>query len=153
MLVFPLFLLALTVSCTKKEAQSPAKTSQPEEIVRRFVFLSSEAKEPKDKMALKEFCTGPMEAAFEQMSDEQFRLFYLSGNIKIEDMKTLSSNVEKDSATVHYQVVVENKQGTDVTKETNEREAILKELPGGWRIEFIRARGADQLKFAKGMIF
>ncbi|NDC26081.1 MAG: hypothetical protein EBZ49_18380, partial [Proteobacteria bacterium] len=70
MLVFPLFLLALTVSCTKKEAQSPAKTSQPEEIVRRFVFLSSEAKEPKDKMALKEFCTGPMEAAFEQMSDE-----------------------------------------------------------------------------------
>lgn len=147
-------LLVISFSaCTNKEEDKNAKISQPEEVVRNFVQLSSNAKELKDKSTLSEMCTGEMKTAIEQMSDEQFRLFYLNGNLKIQELKILSATNEKGSAKVHYQVLVENKQGTDVTKEINEREAELKELPNGWLIETVKTKGTDKLVFTKGMIF
>ncbi|MFM8315704.1 MAG: hypothetical protein ACKOA8_15595, partial [Deltaproteobacteria bacterium] len=91
--------------------------------------------------------------AFESMNDEQFRMYYLNGNISIQELKVLSVNRDKNKAVVHYQVAVENRQGTDVTKEMNEREVDLIESPSGWLIESIRPKGTDKLVFSKGMIF
>jgi|688.fasta_scaffold105786_2 hypothetical protein len=152
-----LFLILVTTiafsACTKKDDDKNSKISQPEEVVRSFVQLSSNAKELKDKLVLSQMCTGEMKSALEQMPDEQFRLFYLNGNLKIQELKILSATMDKAIAKVHYQVIVENKQGTDITKESNEREAELKERPDGWFIETIRTKGMDKLVFTKGMIF
>jgi hypothetical protein len=96
---------------------------------------------------------GEMKAAFEDMNDEQFRLFYLNGNLNIQELKVLSTNINNDQAIVVYQVVVENRQGTDVTKETNEREVVLNQGAGGWLIDSVRPKGTDKLIFSKGMVF
>ncbi|NBX76940.1 MAG: hypothetical protein EBQ92_10335 [Proteobacteria bacterium] len=150
-------LISLTLigfmGCTKKEAPVLPVTTSPEEVVRSFVRLSGEAKEVVDKSKLASLCSGEMKAAFDDMNDEQFRLFYLNGNLNVQELKILSTNINKDQATVLYQVVVENRQGTDVTKETNEREVVLNQVAGGWLIDTVRPKGTDKLIFSKGMVF
>jgi hypothetical protein len=94
-----------------------------------------------------------MKAAFEAMNEEQFKLFYLNGNINIKELKITSVTKEGPKTTVHYQVTVENRQGTDVTNEMNEREVELVESPQGWLIESVRPKGVDKLIFTKGMTF
>lgn len=145
--------LLVVVGCTKKQTPAALPTTSPEEVVRGFVKLSGEAKEANDKKKLTDLCSGEMKFAFEEMNDEQFRLFYLNGNLNIQEMKVLSTNINKTEATVLYQVTVENRQGTDVTKEVNEREAVLREGTTGWLIESIRPKGTDKLIFSKGMVF
>lgn len=145
--------LCLFNGCTKKEAPALSAAASPEDAVRSFVHLSGEAKETNDKNKLTGLCSGEMKFAFENMNEEQFRLFYLNGNLNIQELKILSTNVNKSQAVILYQVVVENRQGTDITKEINEREAQLTEGPTGWLIESIRPRGTDKLIFSRGMVF
>ncbi|NBV50279.1 hypothetical protein EBR78_03530 [bacterium] len=141
------------VACTKKEVKEVVIAVSPEDVVKNFVQVSGQAKEVLDKSKLVELCTGEMKTAFENMNDEQFRMYYLNGNISIQELKVLSVNRDKNKAVVHYQVAVENRQGTDITKEVNEREVDLIESPSGWLIESIRPKGTDKLVFSKGMIF
>jgi len=152
-------LLVVLVSCLglmgchkKSEAPLVEKTS-PESVIRKFVDLSAQAKELSDRNRLADFCSGNMKAAFEQMTDEQFRLFYLNGNIEVQEFKILSTNRDTNKAKIVYQVTVENRQGTDITKEVNEREVELLEVPTGWLIEAVRPKGLDKLVFSRGMIF
>lgn len=145
----------LASSCTQKKQEEPIP-SQPvsaEETVRNFVRLSSQAKDVQDKTALSGFCAGDMKSAFDTMNEEQFRLFYLSGNLSVKELKITSVTKEDSKTMVQYQVTVENKQGTDVTHETNEREAELVESPQGWLIQAVRPKGVDKLIFTKGMTF
>jgi hypothetical protein len=146
-------ILFLFAGCTKKEAPAMAVSASPEEVVRSFVRLSGQAKEVVDKNKLSGLCSGEMKAAFEDMNDEQFRLFYLNGNLNVQELKVLSTNINNDQAIVVYQVLVENRQGTDVTKETNEREVVLNQGAGGWLIDSVRPKGTDKLIFSKGMVF
>lgn len=146
------FLIALN-GCVKKEPSPVPNAKSPEEVVRTFVRLSGEAKEVTDKSKLSDLCTGDMKNALIEINDEQFRLFYLSGNVNIQELKILSTNISQAKATIVYQVLVENRQGTDITKELNEREAVLGEGPNGWLIESIRPRGTDKLIFSRGMVF
>ena len=152
---FLVCLALLSSSCTKKKVEESAPT-QPvsaEEIVRNFVRLSTQAKDLPDKNGLSALCSGDMKSAFETMNEEQFRLFYLNGNLNIKEFKITSVNKEDGKTKVQYQVTVENRQGTDVTHEVNEREADLVESPSGWLIEAIRPKGVDKLIFSKGMTF
>lgn len=141
------------LGCTKKEVKEVVVTVSPEDVVKNFVQVSGQAKEVLDKNKLVELCTGEMKVAFESMNEDQFRMYYLNGNISIQELKVLSVNRDKNKAVVHYQVAVENRQGTDITKEINEREVDLIESPSGWLIESIRPKGTDKLVFSKGMIF
>ena len=143
----------LSMSCTKKTETSPVEAPSPEIAVRKFVELSAQAKELSDKDRLGELCTGEMKLALEQMSAEQFGMFYLNGNISIQDFQVLSSSRDKSKAQIVYQVSVENRQGTDITKEMNQREVDLSETPAGWLIEAVRPKGVDKLVFTRGMIF
>lgn len=138
--------------CTKK-ASIPEASRSAEDVVKEFVTLSASAKNAVDKKTLEGLCTGEMAKAFEQMTDEQFRIFYLNGNLGIQSIQVLESKVDGEAAIVRYQVTVENRQGTDVTKEVNDREVALKLSSGNWLIDSVRARGADKLVFTRGMIF
>jgi hypothetical protein len=152
LLLSTLFCLNLA-NCTKKEEAPQLISVSPEEVVRNFITLSSQAKETRDKSRLSDFCQGDMKAAFDGMSDEQFRLFYLNGNVNVKELRITGITKEKNKAVVQYQVLVENRQGTDVTHETNEREVELSEVSNGWVIEAVRPKGTDKLVFSKGMVF
>jgi len=147
------FILIPFCGCVKKEVSTASPPKSPEEVIRSFVRLSGEAKEVSDKAKLGELCSGEMKSALAEINDEQFRLFYLTGNVNIQELKILSTISNDSQATIIYQVVVENRQGTDVTKETNEREAVLKQGATGWLIESIRPKGTDKIIFSKGMVF
>jgi hypothetical protein len=125
----------------------------PEDTVKRFVELSAGAKAPDDKRLLEELTAGKMRRAFQQMSDESFRIVYLKNAIKIKELKILENATEGVNATVSYSVSVENTQGTDTTNEVNEREVLLTLSQGAWYIESLRPKGSDSIAFTKGMIF
>ena len=150
---FLVLVLLGSIGCTKKEVVVTPIEPNPEEAVRSFVQLSGKAKELGDRSKLIEMCSGDMKKAFQEMNEEQFRLFYLNGNVNVLDLKILSTSKNEESAKVQYQVLVENKQGTDITKETNEREAELVKSGNSWLIEAIRPKGIDKLIFTKGMVF
>ncbi|MCX6102560.1 MAG: hypothetical protein NT000_04775 [Proteobacteria bacterium] len=145
----------LFLACTKfKLMESTAPVIQsPTEIVKLFVQLSASAKSPGDKRRLIEASGGDFKRAFERMSDEEFKLTYLNGQIKIENINVLDSVIEVDKAKVRYQVSLENKQGTETTLETNEREVELRKGDSGWLIEAIRLKGSDKIAFTRGMMF
>jgi uncharacterized protein YcfL len=153
-----LILLFFFVGCIKN-SNTPTPTSfnvsdaVPFEIVKRFVNLSATAKTLGDKVKLVELCGGEFKNAFDRISEDEFKLTYLTGQIKVENIEILDSSVDKDMAKVHYRVSIENKQGTETTQETNEREAILKKSNSGWVIEAIRLKGSDKLAFTRGMMF
>lgn len=144
--------LVFLIQCTKTTSPKAA-TRSPEDVVKAFVQQSAAIKDASEKKGLVDSCTGEMKQAFSGMTEEQFRIFYLNGNIKIEDLKILATHQEGETATVRYQVKVENKQGTDITNELNEREAALRFVDGEWLIESVRPRGIDKLAFTRGMIF
>lgn len=152
-LLIAILSIVFSASCTKKSETPIAEVPSPESAVRKFVELSVQAKELSDKDRLGDLCAGEMKLALEQMSMEQFRMFYLNGNISIQDFKVLSTSRENSKAQIVYQVSVENRQGTDVTKEVNQREVELTETPSGWLIEAVRPKGVDKLVFTRGMIF
>jgi len=146
--------LILFVGCTKKTDQKTELPSPlPEEVVKKFILLSGQAQEISDKDKLTDLCSGEMKKAFQDMSPDQFRLYYLNDNLTVQDFKVLSSSKTQNQAKIFYQVMIENRQGTDVTKEVNEREVDLVETPQGWLIESIRPSGTDRLIFTKGMVF
>lgn len=144
------FLVGCTPSAENKKLPS---FQLPEDIVKEFVMLSANADELSDKNQLAQMCEGEMKKAFEDMNVEQFKLYYLNDNLSVQEFKVLSSSKERGQARVVYQVTIENKQGTDVTKEANQREVDLIETPQGWLIQSIRASGTDKISFMKGMIF
>jgi hypothetical protein len=153
-----LILLLFFVACIKNSTTPTASVSKtvdagPSDVVKTFVNLSATAKSLEDKTRLVESCGGDFKTAFERMSEEEFKLTYLSGQIKVENLEVLDSSVDKEVAKVHYRVSVENKQGTETTQETNEREAILRKGVSGWVIEAIRLKGSDKLAFTRGMMF
>ncbi|MFM8269646.1 MAG: hypothetical protein ACKN9V_05595, partial [Pseudomonadota bacterium] len=77
--IFLMFVVVINlIGCTKKEV--PITPLSPEETVRNFVRLSGEAKEAMDKKKLTELRSGEMKRALQKINDEQFTLFYLSGN-------------------------------------------------------------------------
>jgi len=149
-LALGLMALLVSVSCTRtdKYVQMP-----PEDIVREFVNLSATARRPADKKALGDLCAGDMRNAFDRMTDEVFRISYLNTSLKIRNFRILQTNTQGDTARVQYQVIVDNPQGTDPTRETNEREVDLTRQNNRWYIQTIRGRGTDQIAFTRGMIF
>jgi hypothetical protein len=155
-----LFLIISFAACTKsgKAPEAPAvpsaaeKAKTPEELVRSFVELSAAAKDPGDKQKLQNLCSGEMRGALEKMTDEGFRLAYL-GNLKVTDITFVESKIDGDLAKLRYRVSVENGQGTDTTKEENEREVELVQVQGIWRMQNIRMKGSDKIAFMNGMVF
>lgn len=140
--------------CTKQSSvQTAAVIDNPSEVVRSFVELSAASKTGEDKRKLLSVCGGELKRAFERMSEEEFKLIYLSGQIKVEKIEFIKTEVQNETALVHYRVVVENKQGTETTQETNEREVLLTKTTGGWTIDAIRLKGSDKLAFTRGMMF
>lgn len=150
-----LFLVLFSAGCVKnQQSQSPnlSQLTAPE-VVKTFVQMSATAKDLSDKKILLEATGGGLRGAFERMTDEEFKLTYLSGQLKIEKIEIIDTSVQNDSAKVRYQVVIENSQGTETTQETNEREAELKKVASGWVVEAIRLKGSDKIAFTRGMIF
>ena len=150
-----LILLIVCISCTKKTQTNEMKLSQMSapEVVKSFVQLSASAKTSQDKKQLIDSSGGDLRRAFERMSEDEFKLTYLSGQLKVEKVDILDTSIQNDVAKVRYQVVIENLQGTETTLETNEREAELKKGANGWAIESIRLKGSDKIAFTRGMIF
>lgn len=149
------FLLLLVTACVKnQQVQSPSLSQlTAPEVVKTFVQMSATAKDLADKKTLLESTGGELRGAFERMTDEEFKLTYLSGQLKIEKIDILDTSIQNDVAKVRYQVVIENSQGTETTQETNEREAELKKVASGWVVEAIRLKGSDKIAFTRGMIF
>lgn len=142
------------VGCTKIRSYfSSAPQQTPDEVVKEFVELSAGARIDSDKDKLLNLCSGEMRRAFERMTAEAFRISYVNSSVKISDFKVLSSEAKEDSAHIAYSVTIDNKQGTDNTLETNEREVELVRSQGTWLIDAIRTRGSDKLAFVRGMIF
>jgi hypothetical protein len=144
-------LVVLFGACTKKSAVNPGPS--PEETVKSFIELSASAKDKADKLKIQALCVGELRRAFDRMTDEIFQMSYLSNNVKIEDLKFIQSKVDGETARVLYQVSIENKQGTDTTKEVNQREVELARTQGSWQIESIRMVGSDNVAFTRGMMF
>jgi hypothetical protein len=144
------------LSCTKKQSGSGTAEIQklnPEQTVERFIELSASAKDAQDKLRLRDMCQGKLRQAFEKMSDENFRMNYLAGGISMEGFKIVSQKVEKGDAIVRYNVTIHNKNGPDVTQESNEREVALVQIDGIWYLDSIRPAGKDQVAFVNGIIF
>jgi len=146
-------LLLLSAACIRSTTESLQAARYPDETVRNFLSLSAGAKSGEDRKRLEGMCYGKMRDAFAQMSDDVFRLSYLGGSIKILDIKVVETSTKEDVAKVRYQVSVENRQGTDPTRETNEREVELARNQGLWYIASIKAQGTDKIAFTNGMIF
>lgn len=144
-------LVALLGGCTKKKAVPSGPP--PEVTVKNFLQLSANAKDKADRAKLQSLCVGELRRAFDRMTDEVFQMSYLANNVKIEDLKIVESKVDGETAKVHYQVTIENTQGTDKTREVNQREVELSWAQGAWQIESIRMVGSDDLAFTRGMIF
>ena len=145
------FVVLSLVACTKSGVTHKGKS--PEQIVRDFVTLSAQAKKPADKKKLEEFCSGEMRRVFERMTDESFRLSYLSNEIEIRELKILSEATADTTSKISYRVSIHNKGGTDPTTEVNEREVELIQTRGAWFLENIRPQGVDKIAFTRGMIF
>lgn len=150
-----LLLVCLLTSCTRSCSRTgePQAVRSPDEVVKKFVELSAAAKEGTDKQKLEQLCSGEMRRAFERMTDEVFRIAYLTSNVKVTSLRIIDSQTDNDKAKVSYQVSVENNQGTDPTKETNEREVELTRAQGAWFIDSIKLRGTDKVAFLNGMMF
>lgn len=150
------FLLVLATSCTKK-AETPVQATMekltPEQLVEQFVRLSASAKTVEDRFKLRDLCQGKLRAAFDKMSNENFQMSYLSGNVNLETFKIVNAKVQSGDAVVHYKVTVQNKQGADPTEEINEREVSLIQMNGYWYLDSVRPVGKDQIAFVNGMIF
>lgn len=147
-------LLIFSFGCIKKnQLETASVAANPTDVVRTFVELSAASKTPEDKKKLLVSCGGELKRAFERMSDEEFKLIYLSGQLRVEKLEIIKTDIQNDSALIHYRVIVENNQGTETTKETNEREVQLKKTDSGWVIDAIRLKGTDQLAFTRGMMF
>ncbi len=154
-------LTSCTRSCSRTEGGSapsnaPAaavRNSTPEDVVKSFIDLSATAKDGAVKAKLEQLCSGEMRRAFERMSDEVFRISYLTSNLKVGDVKVLEAATENETARVRYQIAVENTQGTDPTKEVNEREVELSRSQGVWYIDSIKLKGTDKIAFTNGMMF
>ncbi len=153
--LFQLLCVATLVSCTcSKFGNFAQKTvTPPDARVREFVELSAGASGLEDKVKIQNQCTGDLRRTFERMNDDAFRLIYLDSKVNIVQFKVLESLTWGQNARVHYEVSIENNQGTDPTKETNEREVDLKLVQGAWAIETIRTKGTDRIAFTRGMIF
>ncbi len=147
--------LIFFLGCTKHQQSQTASLSElnPSGVVKAFVELSASARTTDDKKRLIESCGGDLRRAFERMSEEEFKLAYLSSQLKIEKIEIKNATTQDDTAWVHYQVTLENKQGTETTHEINEREVQLRKISGGWIIEAIRLKGTDKLAFTRGMMF
>ena len=152
---FAALLLTLAFdACTKNPSSGTQSAARPpEEVVKEFVTVSAHAQSGADKRKLEELTAGELRRAFSSMTDESFKMAYINSGVKINEMKVLEAKTETDSATVLYQLAVENKQGTDPTNEVNEREVLLTLSQGAWYIESIRLRGTDKVAFTRGMIF
>ena len=148
-----LLVILLLVSCTKFPFFTRVVDKTPEQVVESFLKVSASATNLKDKQEILEMCHGELKRIFERMSDEMFTMSYLSKAIAIKDLKIVSSSIDKDVARIRYQLIVENKQGTDPTNETNQREVELSRVNGQWRIDSIRLVGSDQIAFSRGMVF
>ena len=118
-----------------------------------FVEASASSKSAEDRRRLQELCNGDMRRTFERMNEEAFRLIYLDTKVSILDLKFMDTKEEGDTAKVTYQLTVDNKQGTDPTREVNTREVILSRANNAWYIENIRMQGSDQVAFTRGMLF
>jgi hypothetical protein len=129
------------------------KEVAPEEVVKQFIAVSASAKQDYDKAKIQDLCSGEMRRAFERMTPEAFRISYLNSNVRVTDIKIINRVIQKDSAQVHYQVTVDNRQGTDATQEINERVVELVRTQGAWYIDAIRLEGSDKIAFTRGMIF
>lgn len=149
------FLLLLVTACIKTQRVQTAQLSQltPPDVVKTFVQLSASATQLADKKVLLEATGGDLRKAFERMTDEEFKLTYMSGQLKVEKVDILEATVQNDTAKVRYLVVIENAQGTETTQEANEREAELNKTPSGWVVGAIRLKGSDKIAFTRGMIF
>ncbi len=141
------------IGCTKIPFLTRSADKNPEEMVRAFLTLSASASDAKDKKSIQEMCHGEMKRIFERMSDEMFTMSYLSKQVDLKGVEIVQSSQDKEVARIRYRVNVENKQGTDTTHETNEREVELSRVDGQWRIDSIRPVGSDQIAFSRGMIF
>src|SRR5262245_671617 len=113
-------------ACTKwkTEATSSAETAvvAPEQVVRQFLELSSNAQQDSDKQRLEALCVGELRRAFERMTPETFKMAYLKNEIRLNDLQVLETNAANEQARVRYRVSVHNEQGSDPTSEVNERE-------------------------------
>ncbi len=156
--------IGLTLSfaaCVKKSAAPAASVATapapelktPEDVVKYFIQVSATAKNDQDRAKLRDLCSGEMRRAFDQMTPDAFRISYLNNNVKVKDIKVIANKVQNDTATIRYQVSIDNAQGTDVTQEANEREVELSHTGGNWYIDTIRPKGSDKIAFTRGMIF
>lgn len=150
-LVTVFLLTSCTRSCSRNAGVDSPRT--PEEAVRRFVDWSAKAKEPGERERLAQLCSGELRRAFERMTEESFRVAYLSNSVTVDEFKILSSEAKDGTAKVHYRVTLKNTQGSDATNEINEREVELLSSSGAWFIDSIRLVGSDQIAFTRGMIF
>ncbi len=152
---FALVCLFLLTSCARSCSRNAGIDSPrtPEEAVRRFVDWSAKAKEPTEKERLAQLCSGELRRAFERMTDEAFRVAYLSNSVTVDEFKIVTSDAKDGVAKVHYRVQLKNTQGSDATNEVNEREVELISANGAWFIDSIRLVGSDQIAFTRGMIF
>ena len=148
-----ILLVLVLVSCTKLAFWTKTAEKSPEEVVKGFLEFSASAGTIRDKRTIQDMCHGELKRIFERMSDEMFTMSYLSKAVSLKGVKVVSTSVDNDVARVRYQVSVENKQGTDTTHETNEREVELTRVDGQWRIDSIRPIGSDQIAFSRGMVF
>ncbi len=146
-----LLLTSCTRSCSRLGRVDAPRT--PEEAVKRFVDWSAGAKEPTERERLATLCSGELRRAFERMTEESFRVAYLTNAVKIDEFKVLASEIKEGTARIHYRITLENRQGSDTTKETNEREVDLISTSGAWFVDSIRTKGSDQIAFTRGMIF
>ncbi len=146
-------LALLFSSCTKSDLPSPQAGKSASEVVKMFVEMSAGAKGPEDRKKIQELCMGEMRRTFERMNEEAFRLIYLDSKVTILNFKFLETKEEGNTSKVAYQLTVDNKQGTDPTKEVNSREVDLTKVNNAWYIENIRMKGSDQVAFTRGMLF
>jgi len=141
-------------ACTKNSSVSiPQAGKSPQDVVRMFVEGSASAKTAEDRRRLQTLCDGDMRRTFERMNEEAFRLIYLDSKVTILDLKFMDTKEDGNTAKVTYQLTVDNRQGTDPTREVNTREVFLTRANNAWFVENIRMQGSDQVAFTRGMLF
>ncbi len=148
---FLILLLLVVPSCTR-HSQMVANSS-PEEVVKRFVDLSINARDISDKEKIQALCSQELKRVFQRMNPEAFKLIYVDSKITLLEFKVIAFSQEVDTAKVTYEVSVENNQGADPTREINQREVTLQRSQGQWFIDSIRTSGTDRIAFTKGMLF
>jgi len=150
-LIVSIFLLL--TGCTKGSSVVSHAGKTPEEVVKMFIEASAGSKQADDRRHLQDLCSGEMRRTFERMNEEAFRMIYLDAKVSVVELKFAEAKVTGDTAKIAYQLTVDNKQGTDPTREVNSREVDLTRVNGAWFIDNIRMRGTDQVAFTRGMLF